>query len=117
MMNKHIHIDLESISEEIGIEKDALLELLNIYISEISQEILKAKELLIRKDWAGLQRSIHTIKGVSANLFIETMHEAAAAIDQKLKAMDLENIAANVEELIGIYDAVEIEIECILKQH
>lgn len=113
-MDQQRYVDIDYIIREIGIEADALLELLSIYISEISQEMLRVKEYLENQDWTGLQRSIHTIKGVSANLLIHQMHETAAAIDFKLKAMDLDNIKNDIDRLISIYAATEAEIEDIL---
>lgn len=114
-MNQYKHIDPNHISEEIGIEKADLMELLSIYCSEMSQEMQCIKEQLDNQDWTNLQRTIHNVKGVSANLCIQSMYELSAHIDSMLKVGQLEGISSEIDKLFSTYNAVSSEIMDILE--
>ncbi len=109
-----IEMNLEFLTKQIGIDQESVIELLKIYRSEISEELQQAQILFDRQDWHNLQRTIHNIKGVSANLYLESMFNISADIDVKLKTQDYEDIRLCMSDLVNIFDATCCAIEKIV---
>lgn len=98
-MREITSINLDLLASEIGIDKEAVAELLEIYCGEMDGEMSQVKALAEACNWQGLQRTVHNIKGVSANLYLQDMFKVAEELDHKLKRDDHENIGANVQAL------------------
>jgi HPt (histidine-containing phosphotransfer) domain-containing protein len=97
-------INLEDLISYIGIDKDTVIELLGIYCCEMSEEMQKIEGFLENQDWSGLQRTIHNVKGVSANLYLQDMFQAAEVIDLKLKKNDYNDIENFIKNLLDTFD-------------
>lgn len=111
-----IEMNLGFLTQQIGIDQEAVIELLKIYQSEITEELQQAQILFDRQDWHNLQRTIHNIKGVSANLYLENMLNISADIDVKLKAQDYENVSLYMSDLVNMFDATCCAIEKVVAQ-
>lgn len=110
-------INLEDLIRDIGINKDTIIELLSIYCSEMSEEMQKVKLYLSNKEWTGLLRTVHNIKGVSANLYLQDMFKSAEVIDLKLKKNDYNEIENSINNMLDTFDATLKSIHIISAQH
>lgn len=90
------------LAEELGMEAEELSELYKKYIHECGMEVDCALEYFEKKDWNMLQRTIHNLKGMSANLGILIVSEIAGELDAELKAKKYEDISFKLNKLIEI---------------
>lgn len=102
-MKKKNMIDLDSLSREIGIDSSSVLELLRIYTDEMKGEMLEVQKLLRDQNWLQLKKTIHNIKGVSANLYLEDMVRSAQAIDTKLQNNTYQDIESSIREMLDVF--------------
>lgn len=73
--------DLNSQSEEIGIDKSALLSLYYIYINETEKDMKELFSLVEKRDIGEVRNLAHHIKGASLNLEINTLVEDSRFIE------------------------------------
>jgi HPt (histidine-containing phosphotransfer) domain-containing protein len=104
-MNRVIEISLDVLTEEIGIDKDAITELLKVFCGEMTVEIQQLKEQSYHQDWTGIKKTVHSIKGVAANLYLTDMLEATELVDIKLKRNEYADIQSYIDNLCHIFDA------------
>lgn len=109
-------INIEDLVCYIGIEKDTVIELLGIYCHEMSEEMHQVKMFLKNQDWPGLQRTIHSIKGVSANLYLQDMFNAAEVLDIRLKENDYKGIEDSIHNLLYTFEGTLKSIHIISNQ-
>jgi HPt (histidine-containing phosphotransfer) domain-containing protein len=109
-------INIEDLTCNIGIDKDTVIELLDIYCRDMSEEIQRVKLFHTNQDWVGLQRTIHNIKGVSANLYLQDMFKAAEQLDERLKKCDFKGIEHCIQDLLHTFDETLKSINIISKQ-
>ena len=110
-------INLEDLIRDIGINKDTMVELLKIYCSEMSEEMQQVKLYLSSKEWTGLERTVHNIKGISANLYLQDMFKAAEVLDLKLKKNDYNGIENSIYNMLDTFNATLKSIHIISAQH
>ena len=96
-------INLEDLIKSIGIDKDTIIELLGIYCYEMTEEMQQVKLFLEKQEWSDMQRIIHNIKGVSSNLYLQEMFEAAEILELRLKNMDYKGIENSVRNLFDTF--------------
>lgn len=109
-------INLEDLIRDIGIDKSTVVELLGIYCTEMTEEMQQIKMFLKNQEWSGLQRALHNIKGVSANLYLQDMFKAAEVIDIKLRKNDYKDIENSVQYLLDTFDETYKSIHIISEQ-
>lgn len=68
------------------------------------------QEYFLKGDWYMLERVIHNIKGVSANLNVHDVFEEAEVFDNLLKSNNIINASSHVEKMIDLISKAEIEI-------
>ncbi|MDP4095141.1 MAG: Hpt domain-containing protein [Bacillota bacterium] len=98
-MEQLFKYDIEGLAKELDVEIDEILVLFMNYISEMNDEIKSMKLYFANKDWNMLERIIHNIKGVSANLSINDVYQTAAAFDLQLKQGKTEDAGNEVSKL------------------
>ncbi|MDF2840487.1 MAG: Hpt protein [Clostridia bacterium] len=110
-------ISLSRLTEEIGIDKESIAELLSIYCSEMKEEIQQVRITLHNQDWINLQRTVHNIKGVSANLSLQGIFEASAELDSMLKSKNYIGIEAHAQQLLEVLETTINNIKKALEQY
>lgn len=116
-MIKSGSINLEDLIRDIGIDKATMLELLNIYCSEMSEEMQQVRLFLHNQEWTSLERKVHNIKGVSANLYLQDMFKTADILDLKLKQNDYNDIEGSINNMLDTFDNTLKSIQIISTQH
>lgn len=77
--------DIEGLAKELELDFNELAGLYSGYIAEMKEEASQLTDYLAKKDWLMLQRVVHNIKGVSANLTVADVFKEAEKLDIMLK--------------------------------
>ena len=102
--------EIECFAKELEVEIGEIANLFASYFEEMKEEILEMKDSVVQSDWSMLKRIIHNVKGVSANLNVSDVFEAAAALDARLKDNETSDAGVHVEKIIGLINNAEVEI-------
>ena len=103
MNNINININLVAFAEDMCVEIELLTGLFKEYCKEMLQEIEVMKEYYKAADYYMLERTVHNIKGVSANLEMDEMRKIAEIMDARLKENNNEDIDKYIEQMENIY--------------
>lgn len=104
MQNEEMKYDIEGLANELEVDLESIIGLYSSYFEEMKSEIDSMKGFLMKRDWYMLQRVVHNIKGVSANLGINDVFAEAEKFDILLKnnENDKANIySENIEKMIA----------------
>lgn len=110
MKESSCRYDIASLAEELDVSMAEIAPLFASYIGEMKSEASDMLAYLSKCDWGMLQRVVHNIKGVSANLNINDVYEGAAFFDALLKQNRVEEAARHVASIIGLLNNAEREI-------
>lgn len=102
--------NIEGLAEELEVDIKDIARLYSNYFIEMNEEMLSLRDLLEGKDWYMIQRTVHNVKGVSANLAVEDVFREAAAFDVLLKEGKREDTAVRIEKIASLLKAAEIDI-------
>lgn len=105
--------DIEGFAKELEVEFRTLVDLYREYFNEMKSEITEAKRFADSSDWVMLERTVHNIKGISANLVINDIYEEAKTLDTCLKSNMTENAAAFITQIENLLFQAEIEVKRI----
>jgi HPt (histidine-containing phosphotransfer) domain-containing protein len=103
--------DIEGLASELEVGLDSIVGLYESFIVEMKEEIEEMKIHLEKSDWIMLERVIHNIKGVSANLCILDIFSEAEKFDSLLKKNETSDASIYVNKLIALINASETEIK------
>lgn len=117
MDNKKARYDIKGLADELEVGMDSIALLFTSFFSEMENEIKNLEEYLGEKDWHMLERVIHNIKGVSANLNVYDVFEEAAIFDEMLKKNQVEDARKFVDKIIFLINDAKKEVEEIFKQN
>ena len=108
--------DIKGLAEELEVEMKDIAKLYLNYFEEMNSEISEMNDFISGKNWMMLQKVIHNVKGVSANLNVYDVFEEAAAFDALLKAGSIENAQAHVNRIIALIKVAEAEMKEYFKR-
>lgn len=92
----------EFVYSNLASEPD-LAELVQDFVNEIPERILRMQERADYQDWEGLRRLAHQIKGAAGSYGFGEVTPFAAQLESNLKAGEAEDIIrVNLNELIDI---------------
>ena len=89
--------NIEGLADELEVDMESIVGLYSSYIEEMKEEIKEMQLCLEKSDWTMLERVVHNIKGVSANLSIMDVYSEAEKFDLLLK----KNITSSAEEYVS----------------
>lgn len=82
-------------------DKEIVKEIIDIYIQEYPDRMINLQKNIADKDFEGLYKNAHSLKGVTANFFDKDTEELARQLEAKGKENDdsgLEDIFAQLKE-------------------
>jgi HPt (histidine-containing phosphotransfer) domain-containing protein len=82
-------LDVEKFKEQVGYDRDLLIEIIDLFFSESAAQLTQMHEALERRDYDTLSRIAHTMKGSFGSLHAEPA---------RLHAHDLEIAARQHDE-------------------
>ncbi|MFZ5354260.1 MAG: Hpt domain-containing protein [Bacillota bacterium] len=116
-MEKSYEIDLKSFAEDLEVDITDLRDLFIVYINEMKEEIIAVNKMLQEGNWLMLQRTAHNIKGVSLNLNLHEMFEAADKLDKCLKSGKMHEAFEHAADITAAYEATKSNIAAAFKKH
>jgi len=105
-------IDTVEISAVYG--EDNVSRLLSLFLAEAPKEVIKLKRHIEEKDFSGVFRANHTLKGVCVSMYAHSMIRCCEAIEAACATSDL---AALKEAFRKLESASEEVFNCIKKHH
>ncbi len=104
-------IDFEMfIVKEMGLSKDEVLPLYEIYLNEMDDMIIALDSASKSSDYDTFKRTLHNIKGISANLRLEDMTAVVSDMYSKLKSDEQIDLYASLETIKKLLEQVRKEI-------
>ncbi|MCX8132054.1 MAG: Hpt domain-containing protein [Clostridia bacterium] len=111
MKNLVFRYDIEGLAEGLGVSIEDISGLFASYFNEMQGEINDMRQFLECSDWDMLERVVHNVKGVSANLGITDVFEEAERFDVLLKSRETKNSAKYVDSLEQLINSAKEEIK------
>lgn len=104
MNAEDIYESIDSLTGELDAEIGHMGILYGSYLDEMKSECTSMHECIQLGNYDMLQRTIHNIKGVSANLGVTEVFEYASKFDELLKQNRTSGAREHVKNLAGIID-------------
>jgi HPt (histidine-containing phosphotransfer) domain-containing protein len=108
--------NIEAFAQELEVDLERVVPLFAGYIEEMKEEVKALKGYLEKKDWNMLEKTIHNIKGVSANLNIEDVYKESAIFNGRLKKGMNDDAGDYVQQIISLIHGAEIEIRRFFRE-
>lgn len=92
-------IDYDAALDRLGGDEEFLIELLGELSSQISENLETIEAKLTEKDFEGIGRIGHGLRGASANLDVKGITELSAQLEQRAEEKNIEVIQNLVSEI------------------
>ena len=94
-------VDLGPLRNLLGDNEEGIVEILNIFISQIPPSIVEIKSLLEKQDWDSLRKKVHSVKSyygyVGNDKLNHMLDEWDAALTRNQPDIDHQGIIAELE--------------------
>jgi len=94
-------VDLGPLRNLLGDNEEGIVEILNVFISQIPPSIVEIKSLLEKQDWNALRNKVHSIKSyygyVGNDKLNHMLDEWDAALTRNQPGIDHQGIMAELE--------------------
>ncbi|MCX7748774.1 MAG: hypothetical protein N2645_18090 [Clostridia bacterium] len=117
MENIQSRYDFEGLAKELEIDIPLLARLFRNYFTEMASETVEMENMFHNKNWVGLERVIHNIKGVSANLSIHDVYQEAALLDERLKKNMVDDVKIYIDKIDKLIAGAKDEVQKFLSQN
>jgi len=78
-------MNFEKLAEEIGFDKEAYLELIELFINTTTSDIDKLKTAINNSDFNAAEKAAHSIKGAASSLGLAEISDEAKKIEYAAK--------------------------------
>lgn len=100
-------IDVSSVLDRIGGDKEFLSELLELFVEDFSESYPRLEEALEEKNFTAIQELGHSLKGSSANLSLNQLRKQAFKIEKAGETGNLEDARTAAVELKNEFDRLK----------
>lgn len=114
-MEKQDRYNITEFIKVMDVNIEEIAALFDQYFQEMFEELIELKKLFKDNDFTMLQREIHNVKGVSANLGIYDVHQKAAIMDSNLKNNINDFLEVQIEELESLILNAHTEVQVFFK--
>lgn len=80
-----VGLDIEKLKKELLLTNDEIIMLLNLFIKKMDKSIPELEVAIDIRDYAGIQKLAHSIKGSSANFRLEVLQKKAGEVEKMAK--------------------------------
>ena len=113
IFDKYIKNDfLSSLSKALNLNKDTVINLVNIYFENVKKDLKELKEAIRKKNFEEIKKYAHKIKGSSLNLGIDEVAEIVNYIEENAKNKKEIDYKSYFEKLNNFIDNLEKEVKC-----
>jgi len=93
-------IDTQRLAEELMLDADQVLYLMEVYSNKMRESLKELKKAIAKRDYNGIAKLAHSVKGSSSNFRIETIVDLAYAMEKaaydQMESFDYEGIYASI---------------------
>jgi len=113
MLNNQSRYDIKGLAEELEFEIEDMGGLFSKYFCEMNMCSIDLRKYFACNNFEMMERVVHNIKGVSANLNVKDVYEEAVIFDDMLKNNKVENANTHINRIIELINNSETEIRKI----
>lgn len=117
MQTNECRYDIQGLADELEVDLSDIVRLFSNYFTEMKEELAEMKKYLSSGDWIMLERVVHNVKGVSANLDIKDVYNEAAAFDTLLKINVTDSAEYYINRIDELLQAAEEEVGRFFSQN
>lgn len=103
--------DPEEVLEQIGGEKELLIEIIKIFIDTYPDDLDALQKAILEKDAEEVRKAAHRMKGSVSNFGKFEAFETAKSMEHKAREKDLSEMVEKYEELVGHLLSLENEVK------
>ncbi len=92
-------VDLKEVLERVQNDRELLLELFDIFLSDCPGKIAALKTAIAQKDLTAIKDIAHSLKGAAGNISAKKLFDSFLKIEQLTKDDDLSNAAGPLQAL------------------
>ena len=108
--------DLKELMERLGGDQEFLRELLVMFREDVRMNLEKSRKEMAERDYEGLSRTAHTMKGMLGNLSMGAAAETAAALEKTSRENQQDDSKELLEKLVKELDGILPEVEAQLAE-
>jgi two-component system, sensor histidine kinase and response regulator len=108
--------DLKELMERLGGDQEFLRELLVMFREDVRMNLEKSRKAMAERDYEGLSRTAHTMKGMLGNLSMGAAAETAAALEKTSRENQQDDSKELLEKLVKELDGILPEVEAQLAE-
>ncbi len=102
--------NISGFAKSLDLELEDIADLFAQYLIDINIYRSEAHDALSKNDYVELEKRIHSIKGISGNLWIEDVFHEADLFDNLLKENITDDADSHLDKLISLIDDGESHI-------
>lgn len=80
--------DFELITDEMGMDREDILHLMNLYKTELQNDLLELEDNLSTENWTMAKNKLHKMKGDAANLCLNALAECFLSMEEFARIHD-----------------------------
>ncbi|MEA5476535.1 Hpt domain-containing protein [Pseudanabaena galeata UHCC 0370] len=103
-------VNLEQLNQISEGDIEFEIEVLHVYVEDVSQRIEKIHDAITRDDWSKIMGEAHHLKGSSANVGALRIQTLAGQLEKLDQAHDQEKALEIINDMFGEIQAVELFI-------
>lgn len=110
MIKENFRYKINELINELEVNYSDVVPLYESYFNEMREEISELLNYLSERDWEMLKRTVHNIKGVSANLRINDVYVAALEYESILKAEAYDKAGMFINSILELVNDAEHDV-------
>ena len=103
--------DPDEILEQIGGDKELLVDIINIFIETYPEDLKSLHEAIVESDPETIRKNAHRMKGSISNFGKYKAFEYAKSIEERAREGDISEITEMYDELVGHLNSLEREVK------
>lgn len=103
-------VNLEQLNQISEGDIEFEIEVLQVYVEDVSQRIETIRDAVIRNDWSKIMGEAHHLKGSSANVGALQIQTLAGQLEKLDQGQDQERALELINDMFGKIQAVELFI-------
>jgi len=109
--------DLTEFLERVQDDKELLLELLEIYVSDYQEKRIQLEQAIQDQNYEEVRSITHSLKGASGNISAKILRQTFLDLEEMAKNEDLSEAANAFSEMDQQFQALTEEIEKVKKEY
>ena len=96
---------------------DRVVKLVNLFLGDMPERMSALQSKIIAEEFEACGATAHTVKGVAANLSVMRLQEAAAELEQAVKAHQTHEVQQLLDTIQSVYEESEAELKSFVENN